>query len=425
VNKVLLRVRPLLCAALAFVLLASAVSAQSSGPDAARLRAIEAQVSRIRGLAPLAEPPLQLLDHTTLSAYLTDEFNKNYLPNERESDQKELVTLGLIQPTDNLVQIELNLLTEQVIGVYDPDAKSLFVVSDENAFGPAARITYAHEFNHALQDQHYDLSTLAPHHGITNDRSLAVHALIEGDAVLLQTLWAETNLTESDLRQLASGSAGADNGLAQAPLIVRSELLFPYTDGFNFVRDAYRTAGNNYSAVTALFSNPPESTAQVLHPDEYRTHVHPVDVRLADLSEVLGPQWRNIGGGVLGELDTRVLLEQWGATRRDAARIAAGWSGDRWQLVESTDGRMGMALKSAWESPDAAGAFFSAYTAGLRTRFDDASVDASTTTREALTDAAYATDVTLQDGQVLAVLASDRETAGGIVAAVLTSSSAL
>jgi hypothetical protein len=86
---------------------------------------------------------------------------------------------------------------------------------------------------------------------------------------------------------------------------------------------------------------------------------------------------------------------------------------------------MGMALKSAWESPDAAGAFFSAYTAGLRTRFDDASVDASTTTREALTDAAYATDVTLQDGQVLAVLASDRETAGGIVAAVLTSSSAL
>jgi hypothetical protein len=410
-------VRPLLCAALAFFLLTSAASAQPAAPDPATLRSIEAQVSQIRGLQPVAESPLQLLDHTSLNAYLTDEFNRNYLPNERESDQKELETLGLIQPTDDLVQIELNLLTEQVIGVYDPDAKSLFVVSDEGAFGPGARITYAHEFDHALQDQHDDLNALAPHHGVTNDRSLAVHSLIEGDAVLLQTLWAQKNLSESDLMQLAQDSAVGGASLAAAPLIVRTELLFPYTDGYNFVRDAYRTSGNNYSAVDAIFANPPESTAQVLHPDKYRGQVHPRDVQMHELSDALGPQWRKIGSGVLGELDTRVLLEQWGAARRDAASIAAGWTGDRWQLVESSDGRRGMALKSAWASPDAAGGFFGAYTSGLRSRFAGASVEATGPTREALTDAAYVTDVTVQDGQVLAVIASDRDTANAIVAA--------
>ena len=47
----------------------------------------------------------------------------------------------------------------------------------------------------------------------------------------------------------------------RVPLVVRTELLFPYVDGFSFVRQAYRQAGNNYAAVDELSSksrpNPP------------------------------------------------------------------------------------------------------------------------------------------------------------------------
>ena len=271
----------LLLAALATLLLASVASAQSSTPDPATPRAIESQVAGIRGLKPLAEPELQLLDRTSLNTYLTDEFNRNYLPSERESDQKELVALGLIQPTDNLVQLELNLLSDQVIGIYDPDARSLFVVNDQADFGPAARITYAHEFNHALQDEYYGLNKIAPKHPDSNDRSLAVHGLIEGDAIMLQTLWASRNLTEDDMAQLATDSAGADTGLADAPMILRAELLFPYTEGYSFVRQMYRQAGNSYAAIDAIFANPPESTAQLLHPDKYRKHVSPAAATIA------------------------------------------------------------------------------------------------------------------------------------------------
>lgn len=336
-----------LCATLLAAAPASAQSTPaviSASPDTSALRLIETQVSQIRGLKPLAEPDLRLLDHTSLHTYLVDQFQRDYLPSERESDQKELVLLGLINPTDDLVQIQLNLLTDQVVGVYDSGAKSLFVVADQGGFGPAERMTYAHEFNHALQDQHFDLNKLSPKHPDSNDRSLAVRGLIEGDAILLQTLWAQANLSQDDLMQLARSSAGSDNGLASAPLIVRTELLFPYIDGFNFVRQAYRQAGNSYAALDELFRNPPESTAQLLHPDKYRDHVHPLDVQLPDVAAQLGDGWRRVGGGILGELDTRIVLEQWGTDHLEAVRVASGWSGDHWQVVDK-DGRSAIVVK--------------------------------------------------------------------------------
>ena len=49
-----------------------------------------------------------------------------------------------------------------------------------------------------------------------------------------------------------------------------------------------------------------------------------VDVQFDDVAASLGSDWRRIGSGVLGELDTRVLLEQWGSDHSDAARVAAG-----------------------------------------------------------------------------------------------------
>jgi hypothetical protein len=274
-------------------------------------------------------------------------------------------------------------------------------------------MTYAHEFNHALQDQYFDLNKIAPKHPDNADRSMAVHAVIEGDAILLQSLWGAANLSQDDIIQLARGAGGNDS-LARVPLVVRAELLFPYVEGFSFVRSAFRQAGNSYAAVDELLKNPPESTAQVLHFEKYRDHVHPVDVQLPDVAERLGPEWRRLGSGVLGELDTRVLLEQWGSDRPDAARVAAGWAGDRWQLVEK-DGRSAIVVKSTWESADAARSFFGAYSRGLRMRFDSAMTEEASSTRQALWTPVTATDVRLQGSDVLGVIAFDRESASALV----------
>src|SRR5205814_2358395 len=162
----------------------------------------------------------------------------------------------------------------------------------------------------------------------------------------------------------------------------RTELLFPYIEGASFVRQAYRDAGNKPSGIDNLLTNLPDSTSQILHPAKYRNGVHAVQVELPELVDRLGPAWRKVGSGVLGELDLRVLLEQYG-DRVEAARVAAGWSGDRWQLIEK-EGRSTIVLDTTWDSEAAAGAFFSAYKRGLRARFPSAATEDESAQRQAL-----------------------------------------
>jgi hypothetical protein len=85
-------------------------------------------------------------------------------------------------------------------------------------------------------------------------------------------------------------------------------------------------------------------------------------------------------------------------------------------------GRSAIVVKSTWETPAAARDFFSSYARGLRTRFDAATVDESSATRQALTTPVAATDLQLHGNDVLAVIAFDRESANAIVGAVSASS---
>jgi hypothetical protein len=370
-------------------------------------------VTGLRGLAPLRDVPVKLLDQAALQTFLVNRFNADYLPSERETSQKLLTTLGMIGPNDSVVQTLLGVLQEQVIGVYNEDDQVLYVVSDRAQFGPQEKATFAHEYTHALQDQYYDLRTLAPKHPTNDDRALAIQALVEGDAVLLQRLWAQSNLSQDELAQLTQG--GGNSQLFQAPPFVREELLFPYTAGFSFVRQLYQNGGG-YAAVDAVYHDPPESTEQVLHPEKYRAKEPPVEVSLPDLSATLGPGWRQINSNVLGELQLRLVLQQLTDQTR-AVQGASGWGGDRWQLLEK-DGRQALVIKTVWDTPNDARKFFDVLAAGLKNRFSDAHEDEASADRQALTTANAATDVRRDGQNVLVVLSYDRPSADSIVGAM-------
>src|SRR5919108_3866491 len=64
-------------------------AAPSVGPDSAVLASIEDQVVAIRQLDKLADVDLRFLDHDSLHSYLLETFERDYLPEEREADQKE------------------------------------------------------------------------------------------------------------------------------------------------------------------------------------------------------------------------------------------------------------------------------------------------------------------------------------------------
>src|SRR4030081_334497 len=108
----------------------------ASVPDRLLLQQIEDQVATLRGLPPKGQVQLRFLDQAALQKYFVDRFNQDYLPGEQESDQKLLTTLGLIKPNDSVVQPLLDVLQEQVIGVYNQDDKVMYMVTDRAQFGP-------------------------------------------------------------------------------------------------------------------------------------------------------------------------------------------------------------------------------------------------------------------------------------------------
>ncbi len=383
----------------------------ASVPDRLLLQQIEDQVAVLRGLQPKSPVPVRFLDQAALQQYLVDRFNQDYLPGERESDQKLLTILGLVKPNETVVQILLDVLQEQVIGAYNQDDKAMYMVTDRAQFGPEEKATFAHEYTHALQDQYFDLNRLAPKHPTNDDRSLAIQALTEGDSTLMQRLWAQEKMTQDEINQLGQG--GADSKLFSAPLFLREQLLFPYSDGFNFIRQIYQTSG--YAGVDEVFRNPPESTEQILHPDKYRAHEKPIEVSLPDLSS-LGAGWRTINSNVFGELDLRLILTQLTNSAR-GVRGASGWGGDRWALLEK-DGQPALVIKSVWDTENDARNFFETFSLALKNRFADAQEVEASPTRHALTAANAATEVRRTATTVVVVISFDRPTAESIAATV-------
>jgi len=383
----------------------------ASVPDRLLLQQIEDQVAVLRGLQPKSPVPVRFLDQAALQQYLVDRFNQDYLPSERESDQKLLTILGLVKPNETVVQILLDVLQEQVIGAYNQDDKAMYMVTDRAQFGPEEKATFAHEYTHALQDQYFDLNKLAPKHPTNDDRSLAIQALTEGDSTLMQRLWAQEKMTQDEINQLGQG--GADSKLFSAPLFLREQLLFPYSDGFNFIRQIYQTSG--YAGVDEVFRNPPESTEQILHPDKYRAHEKPIEVSLPDLSS-LGAGWRTINSNVFGELDLRLILTQLTNSAR-GVRGASGWGGDRWALLEK-EGQPALVIKCVWDTENDARNFFDTFSLALKNRFADAQEVEASPTRHALTAANAATEVRRTATTVVVVISFDRPTAESIAATV-------
>ncbi len=123
-------------------------------------------------------------------AFLEKKFNEDLPALELAGAERSYKLFGLIPDTLDLRKFMLGLLTEQVAGYYDPETKVLYVVGTVGN-GPGAvtpemvSITITHELVHALQDQYFPLDSLEKEHG-DNDRTSAVQAVIEGEAVYEQ-----------------------------------------------------------------------------------------------------------------------------------------------------------------------------------------------------------------------------------------------
>jgi hypothetical protein len=324
------------------------------------MNTINGQVAPLRGLAPLAKVPRTFMNHDQLRAYFTDMLAKELSPEEEQRQAAILRALDMGSPGTNLRQSEIDSMVKGILGFYDQQSKQLVVVTDRAQMGVGDRVTYAHEFTHSLQDQHYNLTALFARAKGNADYEMALRALVEGDATLTMGLYARENLTAMDIvNYRLEEIQGMDlSGLTygEGGPLVESATYFPYRDGADFVSTLYQDGG--WRAVNGAFARPPRSTEQILHPERYFAGDMPVAVALPKL-QLDG--WHMLAGDTLGELYLRIYLERF-LPIDDAVAACGDWGGDRYQVLGDEHGRLALALQTAWDTPTAAQRFFDAMT---------------------------------------------------------------
>jgi hypothetical protein len=334
----------------------TATASASGSPSAqAVFSEIEAQVRQLRGLAAPSLAPPQLITRAQLAAELRQRFDRDYPPARRASDNVLLHALGMLAPKQDVGELQLKLLSGQVIGFYDSRSKRMVLVSD-SGLDATARMTYAHEYTHALQDKAFGLSALDLQAIGQDDRDLARLALVEGDATTVMFQWALDHLT---LEQLEGIAQTPIPDLAGIPPWMVEQLQFPYTAGAQLVSRLQASGG--WSAVDAAFKDPPASSEQVIDYDKYVAHEVPDHVAAPKVAAVLGTGWRESPADTLGEEMVALWLQSLGVSQADAASAAEGWGGDRVIAASGPNSNLAVAWRMTWDAPGDATQFGFAY----------------------------------------------------------------
>ena len=320
---------------------------QAQTPDSSRaLEALAApiyqQLAALKSMtSPGHPPPVLLRSREDNRRFMEQEMNRRYSPARIEAERKTLVAWGLI-PTDyDLRTLFLDLMQEQISAYYDPRAK-VMVVGDWLP-PEQQRAALIHELVHALQDREIALDGfISPDPG-RGDQLLARQALIEGEAVALtidfllkvQNMDITMLPDLSNTQGLIATSAGGPM-IAKAPKFLRDLLLFPYLEGVGFAYQLRKA--HPWSAMSALYRDPPRSTAQIMDPAKRLGALRedPVPLTLPGLAPLL-PGRTLVSDDEMGEFGLGAVIGLH-LGELEGRRAAIGWRGDRFQVWEDGGG---------------------------------------------------------------------------------------
>lgn len=352
-----------LCVVLGFLLgcRGRPVGAPQEGEIARLVDSLRPTIERATGLAFRGPTRSALKSKEEVHTYLMAQFQQEFPADRQEGLQAVYTLLGLLPDSVNLKTLLLDLLTEQVVGFYDPATSTLYAV--RGAEPTILRFVLAHELTHALQHQYLPLDSILKLKGDA-DAAAAAHAVLEGHAMLASILAFSPDpniLKQPSFWAMAREQALAPSSskvFAQAPIALREEIIFPYLNGAEFMRwwDSAR-AGQRLPTMATM----PRSTEQILHPARYAAGDNPLTVRFADSSSDV------LYEDTLGELDIQVLAAVLHGSADVVTEPAAGWGGDRFRVYRSPAGPA-LVWLTEWDDAASAARFRSGIGAGLLAR---------------------------------------------------------
>lgn len=348
-----------------------------------------------------------------VTKFLRKKFDEDKGNRRMERSELVLKKFGLIDRDFKLRPFLLTLLTEQIAGFYDNKTQTIYLLDwvpiDEQ------KPVMAHELTHALQDQHVGLTkwqnqtedTVSKDvaddnkHIRTDETDTAREAVLEGQAmvafadyVLEQQTIAEalkegkpaptTFPTLKDVPMMAqllqSGSSDMSGSpvLARAPLLLQQALLFPYTAGLGF-EDKVLTLAGVGRAFTGVLDTPPNSSAEIMHPEQYLAHTPEPVMLLPDIHPLMtGAGYEPYDIGVMGELDVRITAELFGG-KPLAEALAPAWAGGIYYAAQKKNATpaekestasLSLLYSSQWKNDDSARGFFHIFEEALPRQYE-------------------------------------------------------
>lgn len=313
---------------------------------------ISKEIEMIRGLRFTKPPEIKIVD--------TSWAIETWVPKESIEIPKELLykemmlKLSLLIPYNRaIIQLErswVGMFAAAVAGTTIYINIDYFKPSD-----PSSRNLLAHELTHILQFLNFKIE-----YPDTLDSRLALMALIEGDAGLVQHLYCNKT-------KLCTPSPSV--GLYLSDMYI-SLNLFPYIYGENFVRYLYEYGG--WELVNKAYQKPPKSTLMIMYPDLYILYlINEVDITV-NVTISLKPTEELLYRDSLGAYYVMLILIRF-VGEEIAKDIAIGWRGDLAHLYRVHDLSKNMWIllwNISWVSPLYAKYFYSNLSFAFIQRYD-------------------------------------------------------
>ena len=301
-----------------------------------RIAPLAAEASRLRKLNfkhPVHVEFLTAGQYTVKAAGTKDDGD---LSKKDRADLANYVALyrsvGLLNGDVDLHAALTTLSDTGTLAFYDPVDKHVYIRGTKVTV--ALRITLVHELTHVLQDQHFDLLAMQQSAEKSHGDSMAVHALIEGDAEAIENR-AVDELTPAERKSYlaaeASAAASLDaKRLKALPKVLLDSFSAPYDFGQQFVKILKGQGGE--AAINEAFRKPPTAFAEVWNPFAYLAD----QKTLAIDPPPLPGGAKKVDASQVGSFDTfLVLAERMPALQ--ALDAADRWRGDQ-SLTYAKDG---------------------------------------------------------------------------------------
>ena len=331
------------------------------------------KVEEAAGLKFKAPPKVATQRSEQVQTFLVGQFARPDVRRDLDFKIGVWKRLGVVPDSVDVVGLLTKLLSEQVVGFYDPKRKTLFVV--EGRSGVERETVIRHELTHALQDQYVNLDSIQNTLG-DDDRVEAAQAVFEGHATVMMVGNAARTIAWDKARESIRDARAASPVFSAAPAFLAEGLLFPYLGGAEFVRNAM---GDGASSAQ-LLTNLPTSTSQILHRERWGAQANPAEVVRFAAPPGTTIRYQNS----FGEFETRLMLAELLGDVSRGSTAARGQDGDQYAVIAMPDAD-GFAWVCVWDTPLDAEEFAEAMGAALAKRYHT-SVTSAAGRREVVAD---------------------------------------